>query len=86
MNTCAHSIHSLMATNNLPSKAESNLTCSRPERIRIYYKEAIELASTSAFDYFEIKFSSELTKFRVYGSYGAISNILGTLSTAVFLT
>lgn len=56
------------------------------ESIRISSKEAIELANTSAFDYLEIKFYKEFTKFKVYGSYGAFSNIFGTLSTAVFLT
>ncbi len=33
MKTCAHSIHSFIATNNRLSKAESNFTCSRPLRI-----------------------------------------------------
>lgn len=30
MNTCAHSMHSLMATSSLPNKTESSLTCYRP--------------------------------------------------------
>jgi len=54
--------------------------------MRIYSKDAIELASTNAFGYLVTRFSNEFTKFRVYGSSGAISNIFGTLSTAVFLT
>jgi hypothetical protein len=82
-----------MAVNSLLSRAESIFTCSRPlyyriqyDRMRIYYKEAIEFASTSALDYFMTSASNAVTKFNVSGSYGAISNIFGTLSTAVFLT
>lgn len=35
------------------------------ERIRIYSKDAIELANTKALGYFVTKLSRELTKFKV---------------------
>lgn len=52
----------------------------------IYSREAIALANTSALGSLTTKFSSKVTKLLVSGSFGAISNIFGTLNTAVFLT
>lgn len=46
----------------------------------------MELARTKAFDSFETKLYKEFTRFKVSGSSGEISYILGTLNTAVFRT
>jgi hypothetical protein len=56
------------------------------DKILISSNEAIELAKTKAFGSLVTKISREFTQFNVYGYSGAISNILGTLKTAVFLT
>lgn len=56
------------------------------DRILIYSKDAMEFAKTKALGYLVTSVSNELTRLSVYGSSGAISNILGTLSTAVLRT
>lgn len=86
MNTCAHSMHSLIATNTLLRSCESTLICCLPDSTAISSKEAIALASTRPLDSLVTKIQSKETRLLVSASLGAISNTFGILNTAVFLT
>lgn len=72
MNTCAHSIHSLTATRSLLSNWLSTLIWLLPDKILIYYKDAIAFANTNPFDYLVTRISSKVTMLLVYALLGAI--------------
>jgi len=72
MNTCAHSIHSFIATKILPNNVESIFIWLRPLWIPIYYKEAIALAKTRAFGSLVTRIYNDDTRLLVSGSFGAI--------------